>query len=101
MQQLADHMNLTKGAIYHWEHANNNPSFEQVVRIAEVTGYAMPVAAPGADAPVSLQELSGTEGMLVALYRMLADEDRQQLMHRVQERAAQYKLTQRTPDHQQ
>lgn len=97
MQQLADHMSLTKGAIYHWEHGNNNPSFEQMVRIAEVTGYAMPAAAPGADTPASLQELSGTEGMLVALYRMLADEDRQQLMNRVQERAAQYSVARDKP----
>ncbi|MCU0919152.1 MAG: helix-turn-helix transcriptional regulator [Burkholderiaceae bacterium] len=101
MQQLADHLSLTKGAVYHWEHGNNNPSFEQVMRIAELTAYPVPAAAQWAEAPGSLQELSGAEGMLVGLYRLLGDDERQQVLHQVKERAAHYTLTPRTPDHQQ
>ena len=101
MQQLADHMILTKGAIYHWEHGKNNPSFEQVMRIAELTAYPMPAAAQWTEAPGTLQELNGTEGMLVGLYRLLGEEERRQVLHQVKELAAHYVATPMPPDSQQ
>lgn len=94
MQQLGDELGLTRGAIYHWEHDNNNPSFQQIARIAEITGYPMPLLAggepPAVELPSSVNDLSGSEGMLVGLYRILTPEAQAALIHQVRERAASY-----------
>lgn len=90
LEALGERLNLTKGNIYHWEHGHHQPSFQQVVAIAEITGYPMPQADPAeaAAAPKDMQSLSGHEGMLVAYFRMLDPTEREALTLEVRERAA-------------
>lgn len=94
LEALGELLNLTKGNIYHWEHGNHQPSYQQIVAIAEITGYPMPQAdkAPAAEQPKDVQALSGHEGMLIAYFRMLDPAAREAITLEVQERAAAYKV---------
>lgn len=40
-EQLGERLSLTKGNISGWENGRHQPSFDQVQRIAEITGYTM------------------------------------------------------------
>lgn len=84
MQELGDALHRTKGAVFHWESGTVQPSFEQVVKISELTGYPLPGAPKSADA------LTGTEGVLVGLFRVLDAKDREAIITEVRERAAHY-----------
>lgn len=92
LEALGERLNLTKGNIYHWEHGNHQPSFQQVVAIAEITGYPMPQSDPSATPvpPNDLQALTGSEGMLIAHYRMLDAATREAIALEIRERAATY-----------
>jgi phage repressor protein C with HTH and peptisase S24 domain len=45
MEQLGEAMGRSKGAISHWETGKYVPSYEQIKRISDLTGYPMPDAA--------------------------------------------------------
>jgi transcriptional regulator with XRE-family HTH domain len=39
---LGEHMSLSKGNISAWENNRHAPSIQQVIKISEITGYALP-----------------------------------------------------------
>ena len=90
MQQLADQLGRSKGAVWNWEHNKDKPSFAQMMRISELTGYPLPPQPDGRQ-PGNAEALTGTEGLLIGLYRALDERDRAAVLHEVRERAARYK----------
>lgn len=90
MQQLADRLHLTRGTIFHWEHGNHRPSFEQVHAIATITGYPAPGAKPQPGTPASVADLTGREGMLLAWFRLMDEDQQRHFLNEVREKAATY-----------
>ena len=92
MQELGEALHRTKGAVFHWERGTVLPSFEQVTKIAELTGYPLP------GTPTTTDALTGSEGVLVGLFRVLDAADRAAIITEVRERAAHYGPVSPQPD---
>lgn len=92
--QLGDAISLTKQNISGWENGRHEPSFSQMVKIVEVTGFAMPgdVSAPAVLPPsepyLEQLTLSPAERDLVLAIRKLPmkeqDETTRDVMHRAE-----------------
>lgn len=52
--QLGDELGVTKANVSGWENARHEPSYTQIARISQLTGYAMP--GQTAALPVSLSD---------------------------------------------
>ena len=64
-------MGVTKGNVSHWETAKHDPSFLQLLRIRDLTGYPLREVAPAEDWPLP--------GVPRELLTALNDEQREQI----------------------
>lgn len=52
--QLGDEIGVSKANVSHWETGKHEPSFGQLLRIRDVTGFALRDVGPGLDWPLPM-----------------------------------------------
>lgn len=89
LEQLGEKLGTTKANVSHWERKRHEPSFAQVQRIAEMTGYPLEPLLIAAEPPPPwplptldrerLERLSPADREFVGDVAMLAIEQRERL----------------------
>jgi transcriptional regulator with XRE-family HTH domain len=90
-EKLGEELGVTKANVSGWENARHQPSFDQIVRICELTGAAMPGSGPGVAEPPAAYgtpaEISPLELDVLHALRYLPLEEQQEIAHDVMHRA--------------